>query len=123
MTINDLFFFFSSRRRHTRWPRDWSSDVCSSDLDEEAEADALETRHDVRAELREEPQVLELDEDRRQARELRRVQVYGPHLPRREDRDGHRDLRSDLGGPITAHGISTRCDGCQRNARRSIVVK
>src|SRR5207253_956571 len=26
------FCFFSSRRRHTRWPRDWSSDVCSSDL-------------------------------------------------------------------------------------------
>src|SRR5215510_12987239 len=26
------YFFFSSRRRHTRWPRDWSSDVCSSDL-------------------------------------------------------------------------------------------
>src|SRR6266508_6526838 len=26
------FFFFSSRRRHTRWPRDWSSNVCSSDL-------------------------------------------------------------------------------------------
>src|SRR5439155_4703023 len=26
-----LIFFFSSRRRHTRWPRDWSSDVCSSD--------------------------------------------------------------------------------------------
>src|SRR5690625_2662504 len=35
-TLNflDLWFafFFSSRRRHTRWPRDWSSDVCSSDL-------------------------------------------------------------------------------------------
>src|SRR6266702_5811778 len=27
-----VLFFFSSRRRHTRWPRDWSSDVCSSDL-------------------------------------------------------------------------------------------
>src|ERR1035437_3136423 len=27
-----LFFFFSSRRRHTRYCRDWSSDVCSSDL-------------------------------------------------------------------------------------------
>src|SRR5205814_4352830 len=26
------FFFFSSRRRHTRCLRDWSSDVCSSDL-------------------------------------------------------------------------------------------
>src|SRR5438876_10754717 len=25
-------FFFSSRRRHTRWTGDWSSDVCSSDL-------------------------------------------------------------------------------------------
>src|SRR5579871_424326 len=28
-----VFFFFSSRRRHTRSLRDWSSDVCSSDLD------------------------------------------------------------------------------------------
>src|SRR3712207_4421083 len=28
------YFFFSSRRRHTRYWRDWSSDVCSSDLDE-----------------------------------------------------------------------------------------
>src|SRR5690625_2277049 len=28
-----MLIFFSSRRRHTRWPRDWSSDVCSSDLD------------------------------------------------------------------------------------------
>src|SRR6266487_3229612 len=28
-----VIFFFSSRRRHTRWTGDWSSDVCSSDLD------------------------------------------------------------------------------------------
>src|SRR5216683_6580536 len=28
------FFFFSSRRRHTRSDRDWSSDVCSSDLNQ-----------------------------------------------------------------------------------------
>src|SRR3712207_6956379 len=28
-----MFRFFSSRRRHTRYWRDWSSDVCSSDLD------------------------------------------------------------------------------------------
>src|SRR2546429_1270717 len=28
-----IFFFFSSRRRHTRCSRDWSSDVCSSDLE------------------------------------------------------------------------------------------
>src|SRR5689334_25165756 len=31
-----MFFFFSSRRRHTRWNCDWSSDVCSSDLDAKA---------------------------------------------------------------------------------------
>src|SRR5882757_10554849 len=29
---NAVMFFFSSRRRHTRYWRDWSSDVCSSDL-------------------------------------------------------------------------------------------
>src|SRR5690348_18106364 len=32
-----FFFFFSSRRRHTRWTGDWSSDVCSSDLEIPAE--------------------------------------------------------------------------------------
>src|SRR6267154_6648942 len=33
MSLNhSYFFFFSSRRRHTRWTGDWSSDVCSSDL-------------------------------------------------------------------------------------------
>src|SRR3989449_10024528 len=31
-----IFFFFSSRRRHTRCSRDWSSDVCSSDLSKAA---------------------------------------------------------------------------------------
>src|SRR5436189_1517918 len=32
MWRNYIFFFFSSRRRHTRYIGDWSSDVCSSDL-------------------------------------------------------------------------------------------
>src|SRR5699024_11884387 len=32
LSFNYIFFFFSSRRRHTRSKRDWSSDVCSSDL-------------------------------------------------------------------------------------------
>src|SRR5690606_39593896 len=38
-----LFFilFFSSRRRHTRFSRDWSSDVCSSDLNKAAQGLAL----------------------------------------------------------------------------------
>src|SRR3989440_1326268 len=32
IVLSYFFFFFSSRRRHTRSDRDWSSDVCSSDL-------------------------------------------------------------------------------------------
>src|SRR5690606_36199336 len=32
LCLDFLYFFFSSRRRHTRFSRDWSSDVCSSDL-------------------------------------------------------------------------------------------
>src|SRR5256884_1379100 len=36
-----LFFFFSSRRRHTRCSRDWSSDVCSSDLSPGGRVDRL----------------------------------------------------------------------------------
>src|SRR5437660_9596004 len=43
------YFFFSSRRRHTRWPRDWSSDVCSSDL---YCLLSLARRHGVQAEAR-----------------------------------------------------------------------
>src|SRR5690625_6272294 len=38
----DVFFFFSSRRRHTSWPRDWSSDVCSSDLNQRCRRGQLE---------------------------------------------------------------------------------
>src|SRR5256885_3172377 len=34
VAIYIFFFFFSSRRRHTRLQGDWSSDVCSSDLEE-----------------------------------------------------------------------------------------
>src|SRR5256712_11193755 len=49
--VGVLFFFFSSRRRHTRSDRDWSSDVCSSDLErEEREVDEFpeEERKEVR---------------------------------------------------------------------------
>src|SRR2546426_2797319 len=41
------FFFFSSRRRHTRLQGDWSSDVCSSDL-LGARADAIAVTGDTR---------------------------------------------------------------------------
>src|SRR5207249_7009111 len=44
-------FFFSSRRRHTRSKRDWSSDVCSSDLP--AQASHLKVLHAFDEDLRE----------------------------------------------------------------------
>src|SRR6266436_7953858 len=46
-----FLFFFSSRRRHTRCSRDWSSDVCSSDLVTNALDQArreIETRYDLK---------------------------------------------------------------------------
>src|SRR5260221_7136270 len=39
--VDPLFFFFSSRRRHTRSLCDWSSDVCSSDLPDVSAAEAI----------------------------------------------------------------------------------
>src|ERR687892_1546518 len=45
------FFFFSSRRRHTRLQGDWSSDVCSSDLDPEGRPYQQDALRDLAAEL------------------------------------------------------------------------
>src|SRR5690606_21546029 len=45
-----IIFFFSSRRRHTRFSRDWSSDVCSSDL-------RVFTQNAVQSDLAEEVQI------------------------------------------------------------------
>src|SRR2546421_9202153 len=42
--VSTRFFFFSSTRRHTRSDRDWSSDVCSSDLGLQAWADGAAER-------------------------------------------------------------------------------
>src|SRR5256885_11321448 len=47
-----LYFFFSSRRRHTRLQGDWSSDVCSSDLSQsltslESFLSCLSGRHEI----------------------------------------------------------------------------
>src|SRR5699024_11983757 len=58
-----VFFFFSRRRRHTRAKRDWSSDVCSSDLLDTALADrpALRTTVDGEAVVVREPHGADLD--------------------------------------------------------------
>src|SRR3712207_1020272 len=55
------YFFFSSRRRHTRYWRDWSSDVCSSDLEErEAVADKVDVRG-AGPRFRDDPYVIHAD--------------------------------------------------------------
>src|SRR6266516_6238303 len=51
MLLYDVFFFFSSRRRHTRSYGDWSSDVCSSDLGRAADARRDLARHHRRLEM------------------------------------------------------------------------
>src|SRR5258705_6048568 len=56
---DDYFFFFSSRRRHTRCLSDWSSDVCSSDLNEPAQGDVSHDR-EMEDEKRN-PQAVEFD--------------------------------------------------------------
>src|SRR5437763_12052078 len=45
------FFCFSSRRRHTRYMGDWSSDVCSSDLEIDSEVRAHVAPHAARQDL------------------------------------------------------------------------
>src|SRR5258707_9831786 len=65
-----FFFFFSSRRRHTRYWRDWSSDVCSSDLERDDQKRDAEQDHRVRG----------------GGRELQRVE------PRLDDLAGRGDL-------------------------------
>src|SRR3712207_9264188 len=45
-----IVFFFSSRRRHTRYWRDWSSDVCSSDLGTQEGSRLLQERSRFRGE-------------------------------------------------------------------------
>ena len=60
-------FFFSSRRRHTSYNGDWSSDVCASDLEREREREKRERRE------REEREKRERREKREERAEERRV--------------------------------------------------
>src|SRR2546422_10373525 len=77
-----VFFFFSSRRRHTRCSRDWSSDVCSSDL-----ATFLSRRSNTfdktAFDLRDK-KVAHLDD----SAEVRRIEVTGVKAPYTLEKDG-----------------------------------
>src|SRR5690606_39973283 len=88
-----MLFFFSSRRRHTRFSRDWNSDVCSSDLPHLAGvARRLAERSDLgpgqppqrRDDLQRDPPVPLLDETR----------VRGSRHRRSEERRVGKEWRS-----------------------------
>src|SRR5437867_9980043 len=97
-----FFFFFSSRRRHTRSYGDWSSDVCSSDLDRDSGA------RQVDAEVGHLRLVLQrrhgAGDDRERRAALQRVTAPGDHLEhlereRSEERRVGRE-GSSKGGPV-----------------------
>src|SRR5690242_21776536 len=104
-------FFFSSRRRHTRLTCDWSSDVCSSDLDSAARAlygsgcggDATEDRGESAGRLRGERQLerglgARRSEERRVGKECRaRWAVAAEKKTRQHDgQAGVRGIRRDV---------------------------
>src|SRR2546427_4455634 len=84
---NRLFFFFSSRRRHTRFDCDWSSDVCSSDL----LASALS--FDLQGDERDDGQQ---QIERQRAREEGNV-VFESRLERPTGDAGHRPMPAEIG--------------------------
>src|SRR6266542_738027 len=87
------FFFFSSRRRHTRCYRDWSSDVCSSDL--------AEPRHDHR----EEPLAV-AERERAQVEPSEREEIEG------EERRGSLERRAlDVGASRERRPVAERGRG------------
>src|SRR5690606_13616582 len=99
-----LFFFFSSRRRHTRFSRDWSSDVCSSDLevDHPRRADRDLPGWFRRTDGQRPEEVL----GRTHAPTLRTRAVPGP-TPRRPDRRRGQQPRSVIGGPVAEEALPT----------------
>src|SRR5690606_40187983 len=87
-----LYFFFSSRRRHTRFSRDWSSDVCSSDLYRSREYNLYLTLSNDKLKLK------DFDSDRNQFEKQKEIElqkfIYGfsenEYLKLLEDRSEER---------------------------------
>src|SRR5690625_5705344 len=103
-------FFFSSRRRHTRWPRDWSSDVCSSDL-------AISDSNPMAAEA----VALGLESDIAQA--LINQTVIGEGQMLAQSDETARDLRENVTSPNGTHeaGLNTLAAFDLQTAIRSCV--
>src|SRR5438067_7298472 len=92
------FFFFSSRRRHTRSKRDWSSDVCSSDLSI-ARAGATGNGRDPRGQLLDAP-----------AAAVRRRDLDRSDSTARPERRGQWRHRERTAGLVDEEGIERDSD-------------
>src|SRR5690606_39493277 len=94
--------FFSSRRRHTRFSRDWSSDVCSSDLEDDESACEQEyggAQDVLNAVVGMERNSVEWYAARIQmVRDLDSVRIVGTHLMQGEDVDGHQQQQYEWQG-------------------------
>src|SRR5205814_2631898 len=91
--VSTVFFFFSSRRRHTRCLSDWSSDVCSSDLAGLIGAEAGRSP-DRRIEMRGDTRALRQG-GRTERRPMRRDDAIWPD--RSEERRGGEECRARWG--------------------------
>src|SRR5207253_5433040 len=91
----EIYFFFSSRRRHTRWPRDWSSDVCSSDLTTARRRAVVLPADLSRAKGTDRQRAGAVAGARRLDRRLR-ARREGSRAPRSEERRVGKECRSEL---------------------------
>src|SRR5438270_8487992 len=73
-----LIFFFSSRRRHTRFDCDWSSDVCSSDLSQAGVVDRRAMAGMGPDDAKREHRALALDEERKRAANITEANESDP---------------------------------------------
>src|SRR5690606_39560150 len=94
-------FYFSSRRRHTRFSRDWSSDVCSSDLKsisaEPSSADRSATSGTCLALYGAGLLIASVDDDELPARRLAAHVILHHEVVRSEERRVGKDIRKPKG--------------------------
>src|SRR5690606_39537801 len=105
------YFFFSSRRRHTRFSRDWSSDVCSSDLSQGV-ADDYRTLY-----RKSQEQIIDLQAQLEEANaRIAALQNAGPNAATRQqlqelmaerDQIGRASCRERVEGPVGAEPVKT----------------
>src|SRR6266550_5951431 len=108
-----FFFFFSSRRRHTRCSRDWSSDVCSSDLHL---PEKREGRPVLEAELRQVYRFVLDVELAIRAEDVFLLSGYHEARTRRSCRRGNPDPR------LRAPAVRDRSRGASSRARAAVWV-